>query len=72
MPLRNYSLTDSLHLGNMKNGEIKFPDVLMRISTVTNWPLSAELRLPTCFLPRAEITLDGLFGTVILPVSLHL
>jgi len=41
----------------------------MQLSTVTSFPRSAELNAPTCFLPLDASTLDGLFGTFVIPVS---
>jgi len=61
-----------LQRGKTRNGGIKFPDALMQTSTVTRVPRSAELNVPTCFLPLDASTLDGLFGTVVIPVSSQL
>ncbi|GBN32570.1 hypothetical protein AVEN_125512-1 [Araneus ventricosus] len=50
-------------------GGRKFPAVLTHVSAVTSTPRSADVKVPTCFLPRRARTFEGLFATVKMPVS---
>lgn len=52
----------SVFRGNINIDGMKFYVVLKQISAVTSTPLSADVNLPNCFLPRKARTLDALLS----------
>ena len=66
-PFENSSLARTR--GKMTMGGTYVPAALMHITAVHSVPRSAEVNVPTCFLPFIAITLDGRPCTVVRPVS---
>ncbi|GBN44117.1 hypothetical protein AVEN_200744-1 [Araneus ventricosus] len=59
----------SFFLGNANICGRKFPAALTHVSAVTSTSRSADVKVPTCFLPRRPRTFEDLFATDKMAVS---